>query len=279
MQCIFIVSRSTFFRNGASAGSAISFVSPGPKKYPLYITECTFTQHDLMATSGSVIHFSNVYLHIKDSNITNNKARGIYIIMSFIEVSGKIWIEQNNADTGAGILIDCYSSIVACKNNQIKYSRIILTNGTNLHIGKNTAKGYGGALMVKSGCVGSNVCFIQTTSNYTLQKNIVHMNGNTAGVAGDSIYGGDLENCYFESINDILTPKLFWMIINITEKNSSPSVVASPSYKVCLCNENFSSNHNCLFSTKMEVSPGQVFHIPVVGVSYTSHCIQWCKAR
>ena len=59
---------------------------------------------------------------------------------------------------------------------------------------------------------------------------------------------------------------MFWTFFNISEKNSSPSAVASPSYKVCICNENFTTEHSCLFHTNIEVYPGQVFHVPAVGV-------------
>ena len=53
---------------------------------------------------------------------------------------------------------------------------------------------------------------------------------------------------------------------NISAKSSSPSAVASPSYKICICNENFTTDHSCLFHTNIEVYPGQIFYVPVVGV-------------
>ena len=186
--------------------------------------------------------------------------------MSTIHPSGNVWISQNYAIVGAGALFDCYQSC----SKELRVSYIILASGSNLHIQDNKARDYGGGLMIRSQC---SRCFIQSTSNYSdsvsSNENAlpqIQMSGNRAGIAGDSIYGGDLENCFFESTGTPIRPKIFWSFLSITERASSPSAVASPSYRVCICDENFTTHHNCFFHVNIEVYPGQIFHIPVVGV-------------
>ena len=189
---------SSFINNRANIGSALAFtyVIKNPNDAHSLL-QCNFTGYDSSTSAGSVIYLTNTNLNITETKIADNKIRGIHLNTSTLLVSGNVWISQNNANFGAGIFFDCYLPTY----DIVTVSHIVLASGSNLYIQDNNARDYGGGLMIRSGCPGPNLCFIQTMSNYsiTLQNNTtskIHMSGNKAGIAGDSIYGGDLENCF-----------------------------------------------------------------------------------
>ena len=192
---------SSFINNRANIGSALAFNSATKNPNNVHtLLQCNFTEYDSSTSAGSVIYLTNTNLIVTETKIANNKIRGIHLNMSTLLVSGNVWITQNSANIGAGIFFDCY--LPTCiKYDIMTVSHIVLASGSNLFIQDNNAREYGGGLMIRSGCPGPNLCFIQTMNNYsiTLQTNTtsqIHMSGNKAGIAGDSIYGGDLENCY-----------------------------------------------------------------------------------
>jgi len=48
------------------------------------------------------------------------------------------------------------------------------------------------------------------------------MENNKAGIAGDSLYGGELETCRLE--NTFLSPRTFWRIFRISGKHSPTDI-------------------------------------------------------
>ena len=257
------IQHSVFLSNTAEWGSALSLYylqkSPG-EQHPTEIANCTFIQHKAhKLESGSVIHLTSVEnIFVTNTRITNNMCRGIHVNMSSVEIGNNVWITNNSAAQGAGILFDCYPL-----SKDATVSHMIITNTTSLYIQGNHAQSYGGGIAAKGGCSDPILCFFNFN---LLSKGMVYMSDNTAGIAGTSIYGGYLEHCYVESkAKAQLTFNTFWNIFNITDA-STLSAVASRSYKVCVCSQWFITDRSCSLDYSIKVYPGQTFHVPAVGV-------------
>ena len=263
------IQHSIFVDNIAEWGSALSLYylqKPGFSKEqnPLEITDCTFIKHKAHKSgSGSVIHLNEVEsMFFTTTRIANNMCRGIHVNMSSIEVGRNVWISNNTAKQGAGILFDCYPP-----SQYAIMSYMLLNMNSSLYIQDNHAESYGGGIMFESGCNEPEICFFQVSKHFNCSKGMaVQMSSNTADTAGTSIYGGSLENCFMKANRAPLKSSLFWSTFNITERNLGPSVVASQPYKVCICNQSFTTDHSCSFEYSKEVYPGQTFHVPAVGV-------------
>ena len=261
---------SLFKENTAEMGSTLSVHSIQKTKgnyCMIEVTNCIFTQHsckDSGSSIGSVINLNNVQnMLLQSTSIRDNMCRGIYAKRSSIEVGGQVYLINNTAKEGAGMYLDCYSWTTS---NNTNISCIVFTNTTSMYLMDNHAITYGGAIVARSGCAIPKICFFEVKNTFESSNKIIHMTGNTAGISGSSIFGGNLENCYMVTTNTILSPQTFWSTFNITEKDLRPSVVTSQPYKVCICNEYFSTDHSCLFDHSIQVYPGQTFSVPAVGV-------------
>ena len=261
------IQHSIFVGNIAEWGSALSlyYLQKSRKEQnPIEITNCTFIKHKAHKLgSGSVIHLNEVEsMFFTTTSIANNMCRGIHVNMSSIEVGRNVWITNNIAKQGAGIFFDCYPP-----SQYAIMSYMQLNMNSSLYIQDNHAESYGGGIMFESGCSEPEICFFQVPKHFNSSKGMaVQMSGNTADTAGTSIYGGSLENCFTKANNAPLMSSLFWSTFNIAERNLGPSVVASQPYKVCICNQRFTTDHSCSFDYSIEVYPGQTFHVPAVGV-------------
>ena len=269
------IQHSIFVGNIAEWGSALSlyYLQESRKEWhPIEIANCTFIKHTAHKSgSGSVIHLAEVEsIFVTTTRIANNMCRGIHANMSSIEVGRNVWITNNTAEQGAGIFFDCYppSLLLAVM------SYMLLNMNSSLYIQDNHAERYGGGIMFESGCNDLEICFFQVPKHFN--RMAVQMSGNTADTAGTSIYGGSLENCFMKANRDPLKSSLFWSTFNIAERILGPSVVASQPYKVCICNQIFTTDHSCSFEYSIEVYPGQTFRVPAVGVgqyNYSSHSV------
>ena len=265
-----MIQGSLFTGNIAEMGSTLSLHSIQKTKPGDYcrieVTTCTFTRHfctDSSSSIGSVINLNSVQsLFLRNTSISDNICRGIYAKRSIIEVGGQVYITNNTGKEGAGMYLDCYPT-----SGYSNVSCIIFTNATSMYLMDNHALDYGGAIVVKSGSTNPKICFFEVKHIGGSKKStIVYMSGNTARISGTAIYGGNLENCHMGTTNTILSPMLFWSTFNITEKDLEPSVVTSQPYKVCICTQNFTTEHSCSFNYSIEVYPGQIFNVPAVGV-------------
>ena len=260
------IQHSIFVGNIAEWGSALSLYylqKSRKEQHPIEIANCTFIKHKAHKLgSGSVIHLNEVEnIFVTTTRIANNMCRGIHANMSSIEVGRNVWITNNTAKKGAGIFFDCYPP------SQYAIMSYMRLNSSSLYIQDNHAESYGGGIMFESGCNDLEICFFQVTKHFNSSEGMaVQISGNTADTAGTSIYGGSLENCFMKANRAPLKSSLFWSTFNITERNLGPSVVASQPYKVCICNQSFTTDHSCSFEYSKEVYPGQTFHVPAVGV-------------
>ena len=113
-------------------------------------------------------------------------------------------ITHNTAKNGAGIYFDCLN---LCQLGATK-NYIVLNKESSLYIQHNHAEQYGGGIIVKTRCAGGEMqalCFFQIAKEAQGQGSHVYMSGNVAGKGiSNSIYGGDLENCFLKTINNTI---------------------------------------------------------------------------
>jgi len=71
-----------------------------------------------------------------------------------------------------------------------------------MYVINNTAVQYGGGILVNEECVAVGPCFFQIdgfNGSITEMDIRIVMEGNKAGRAGDSIFGGCLESCHLKT--------------------------------------------------------------------------------
>lgn len=189
----------------------------------------------------------NTDIFFTNCTIMNNKLSGIGGYNAKVIMNGDIMIKNNTGLNGGGVFF-CESSYM------------ILSNNTKLSIIHNHAIQSGGGIFIEGSCLSTKVfCFYQLDSNRKwkcseVSKTVsVEMINNTAGYAGDHIYGGDLDNCM---INDCHSSELFEsLFFNQTEIRSDPSAVTSDPRKICFCNE---GRPDCSYRSKTFFYRGKV---------------------
>ena len=216
----------------------------------------------------SILYIENVNrIVLSDSAFRENNSTAVCINGSQISFRGKLNFTGNKGYNGGGISLDCMPSMMV--------TLMYLKPDTHMYMTNNSALRYGGAISVRTECERAN-CFFQfhslrrntdlcspqqnTTNNLQCYHSQIIMENNKAGIAGDSLYGGDLETCRFQDA--FLSPRIFWTIFRIRAYGKqSPSDVASPPYKVCFCNGSIEIS---ICTTKMEVHhifKGQTFSV------------------
>ena len=235
--------------------------------------------------------------------ITNN-CTAIYATSSSIYIMGRVIFANNTGYTAGGIHINTSTNLYFSGSNitffgNVGYkggaiyintsgndplndesSFLLLNPNANIHILHNKAHQYGGGIYVGGkDCSVDNVhiCFFQVARlKYKKRYSIVFrsfnisiiLENNTAGKAGDSVYGGCLETCFIQlrpSQKVIhLTEKIFYSIFHIFG-SVSPSAVASSPRRVCFCS-NQTVGHGCPTLSTAHVFQGQQFYVHAVAV-------------
>ena len=225
-------------------------------------TYCTFENNSLLqhpSLSSGVLYVeehSNVVL--EDCAILNNSCSGIVAVHSYIRFTGHNTIERNQAVYGGGIMLS---------NNAV----MLLTENTTLLIGNNSAtKAGGGIYAAVSSSSAVPPCFFQfdpdTLLNKSRRKGIcVNLQNNTA-ITGTTVYGGQIDECYFlvdntPWKNKFLLHQKSGKIFNDTFHYDvhNQTAISSDPVRVCLC-ENQTANCSSKIKVK-NISPGEMFDI------------------
>ena len=106
-------------------------------------------------------------------------------------------------------------------------------------------------------------CFFRVPSKTEPPVELVFTN-NTAGEAGDSLYGGAIDSCLTYSIEGTRLGYDMFNSLFIITGNSTTSSVSSDPLRVCLCNNNKPDCNG--LSIEHETYPGATFLISAVGV-------------
>ena len=203
----------------------------------------------LLSNDESVIQvYGAQNVMFSDCKFSNNQLTPIVAQNSKLYFSGSLTFVNNTGLNGGAIAL--YNSFILPKPN------------TRMYFYNNHANATGGALYVKElGVPQSYIsvkCFLQPVKNNSLNTDIVaYFENNTAGVAGDVLYGGYPNNCI---VNGVYEPLSIFQCINFNyTMQTGLSIISSDPTGVCICD---SGRPNC--SKKLlfrKVFPGESLNI------------------
>ena len=186
------------------------------------------------------LHGAQAQLIITETEFIGNNGRCIAIDGSQLSLKQKIEFTNNTAYAGAAILLDC--------SDTDKPSILSLYPNTTVLITNNTAQYCGGGIAVNPGCYNNiNRCFYHAPRWNQSLPCTVHMEGNSAQIAGNSIYGPSVDSC---------EPRLS-DLFSIIEGQSANEVVTFEQYSICFCVRDSINRLKYELELSMQVRPGQ----------------------
>ena len=287
IDCQFIGNSMINIQDNLEVGAAMQIYRTGIPEttshiiflFSFFLTNCIFKHNKLNTETkeGGILSFTSTSMVIiEDSNFTSNEGTAIFLLNSNLQFRGFI-IFNNNSAVHGGALKFCQSS------------KMYLPAG-HVHIDfiNNSATSTGGAIEIGEHCPEAvPLCFFQPVyeNNVSFSDLNVELRfiNNTAILAGDVIYGGQVDRCYFithhsnynmsKYYKDNMYPsqKVFGRIIDLTQQhNLTLSTISSIPYGGCFCNTSEMDDIEALLCSNMtyprEVVPGQTFNIGVSAV-------------
>ena len=276
-RCIIDLLNSTFIQNVAHVGGTTVYISaPFDRElFQMTLVSVIFHRNVMLADilhrehNCAVLYLScTKNITIVNSKFSDNKCTSIAAKGSIFYLLGTIEFYRNTGYSGGAL---SFRRDVNCESRQtvrIKNS-MILNPHTTVYIVNNTAVRYGGGILAEDECTLEHYCFFQTdTLNYTRMDARVVMEGNRAGKAGDSIFGGCLNSCYQKTLTPqhrkILTPKTFLSLFQM--KGQTQSEVAASPQNVCFCErdlieESVGYDYRCISEAVIAQFRGETFHV------------------
>ena len=247
-----------FFENIAPRGGAIQVSKHRVSKHQIHnvpqfsvaLTDCVISDNHLTNKTdqrnedGIVELFSLDDFVITNSSFTNNKGTALMMVNSGVRFFNETVFENNSAQYGGALKL-CESSIMYFD----KHTRVKFRN--------NSARYAGGAIHAGNQCLQeAPPCFFQLSLKKSsrppaikeLPNGILYFDGNQAGIAGHTIYGGSVDNCFTETPlrvsrkdheeNFYHSLQLYRQIFEFSNSSKSEvSHVTSDPYGVCLCDK------------------------------------------
>ena len=208
---------------------------------------------------GTVIFMSALErVVINNILVTDNSPNGGALITnSLIVFSGNNIFQNNTSDNGGAVSM--YGA-----------TYFILTPPATLKFIDNHASKEGGAIYIDQIATLSNFCFFQTQdANFSQNPDVQWIfSGNTAGISGSAIYGGNVNKCSLLALSyptSFNTPReVFDSTFNLTNQTGL-SVVSSNAFQVCFCEGNTTDCNTT--SVNYEAIPGEflVLQLATVG--------------
>ena len=233
---------------------------------------CSF-EHNFMRldNGGPVLDFISVDVTMTTCRIIGSNTTAIALRNTYLNLFGDIEFENNSARVGGALKV-CEASLV------------FVHNSTNVSFLNNIAQ-KGGAIYVQQSCTDTwPLCFIQVT----ISKDIpvvefvklmqLEFINNSATIAGDALYGGDLDVCstivpYKNNTgqpNSYYSKEIFLHGIFKSYRQNQPSWISSNPCGICFCNKshkntNFTSS-TCFNTEYIKKYPGETFPVWLVPV-------------
>ena len=255
------------------------------------ISNSTFTANSVNCSMTGIVHINEMSnVTIMDSSFLNNNCSAIYMTDSDLHLESNVSFVDNTASSGGGIhangsnIIHLSGTVSFTRNKAItggalhidslshqKTTFLYLLPNTTIYMTDNTALYYGGGIAVSGACSGTTYCFFQTDHlvdtrpDFRTHDIAVIMENNTAGIAGDSVFGGCLDSCILKTSSSsemTLEKSIFWSLVHIYGNHSQSEVAALP-YKVCFCNED-SVGQSCPLIDSIKVYRGEVFRVGIM---------------
>ena len=212
----------------------------------------------------AVVHINQATIvTLVNTTFIENNCTCISINRSILHFKETIGFYRNIGYNGGALAFLEYSSTA--------YSLLMLQPHTNVNMANNTAVQYGGGILVDDICIIDVPCFFQVDGfdgSFTDLDVSIVMEGNRAGIAGDSIFGGCLETCYLNagsSQHMSLTQEKFYSLFQIVGVQTQSEFASHP-YKICFCDHNFEIKYNCSTMSEIERFQGETFHVLVMAV-------------
>ena len=272
---------STFTQNAAHFGGAAVYVSApvDPRLFQLRLVLAIFQRNFMLTpTVGREYNCSVLYLScvknitIVNSTFSDNNCTSITVKGTIFHLQGTVGFYRNTGYSGGAL---AFHRDTDCWRARLINTSMILNPHTSVYIVNNTAVQYGGGILAEDECTMEHYCFFQSGKiNYTQMDARVLMEGNRAGKAGDSIFGGCLHSCYLITFSKlqrkkILTPKMFSSLFQVHGQTQS-EIAASPR-KICFCDGDQSEEsvgpgyiYHCISEASTSPFRGETFHVPAM---------------
>ena len=239
--------------------------------FQVSIEKCTFENNFLPPrVDGPVIDLIGVDVSITNCTFNGSNMTVISLRNTYLNFYGYSRFENNTAHFGGALKLCEASKIFGHVNTSVEFIN-------------NRAK-KGGAIYVQDVCKDTvPTCFFQpSVPNGTYAQdfhNLFHFNfvNNSAILAGDHLYGGDIDQCYTTSpyiwnASESSVYKYWYLKEVFTDvfefQETGYSWISSNARGVCFCNGTQNFNHNdCI--TKLETFqkyPGEMFSVSVITV-------------
>ena len=231
--------------------------------------------------------------HFGNNSANNSSGGAIYAFDSCLNFIDTLEFVENSADSGSG------GAIYASGSSSISFGKTAVFEG-------NTAR-HGGGLKLAGGskCYFRQYAKVNFTNNHATYGGAVHISdtnpfgycpqaqvqedcffqirdqdfsaglnsklrlkNNSAGLAGDAVFGGVIDNCRLEPDYQwpvyLNSSDVFDMLVEIKEDYETHSCISSPPLQVCICVNNAP---RCDISTRaIHVYPGETFIVNVAAV-------------
>ena len=188
-------------------------------------------------------------LTIEDTEFVGNRGSCIVVSGSQLTLVGKVTFNGNTAFAGAAILLDCQNLFMD------QPSVLNLQSNTTVFITNNTAWHFGGGIAVNPVCYDSKQCFYHAPCWNQSSSCTIHLEGNSALMAGNSLYGPSPTYCKPQPSS----------LFNIAEGFSASEVVLFDPYTVCICTKNFTTSQiHYELEMSRKVRPGQEITVHAV---------------
>ena len=271
-----VIIRNCSFTKNIGDGAAMEIKQLGYSITPLIQTSIEKSIFENNFTPwyyfGPVLDFISVEVSVINCTFTGSNSTVISLRNSHLKLSGDIWFENNTATQVVG------GALKLCEA-----SNVIVHNSTCVHFLNNRAL-KGGAIYVQQYCMDTKpLCFIQPHEDMSITDFVTLIKfefiNNSAGVAGDVLYGGDIDQCSVINSGsyqmNISHQNSFWYSTNIfkeifdTRKQHGPSPISSDPRGVCFCLATHGSSYNQTCTTSkdpLQKYPGEEFTVSVVTV-------------
>ena len=248
-----IFSNTVFSAAGCSGGIGAYYTS-------IKVSNCSFSKY-------TNIYGSESYIYVANSMFANTMIPALMLENSYLSLTGNVSFINNVVQGDGGALY-------------LSYSDLTLIAPANISFTNNSASIRGGAIFIRKSIKGGECNIIINDPNGSLECPGVHLSfqGNHATLAGDVLYGGDIDACTFDCK---LTPNYcsssggyMLAVFNATtlcgntkcgNTASNLTMISSDPRTICSCTN---STIDCRSkpSTKVMVYPGQTIDIPIVTV-------------
>ena len=221
-----------------------------------------FASDPTSISSIILLYYSSIT--IENCTFTKNDISAIKLFSSTLTLSGDTYFVNNTSPSGTAFILS--------KDSVIRFSRNSQTTFINNH-----ATDIGGVFYIETNLhynvdyvttsatvvVEETLCFFHLEDNQYYHEPLLIFVNNTAGYAGDLIYGGQIANGWDGDQNCLLA---FQNISEIQSPVNELSLISSDPSRICLCNDSSQLPDclNILDSQVYSIYPGQYIVISAV---------------